>query len=186
MLAVTLLGFTGGKFMSYNGQSPRTEQQIHEERQRHEKKRLMFKILGAILAAIGLALTVVALIDFFKAFSDPSKMPQLFFLAFIGMPLFAVGMVMMIFGFRKDIATFVKNDSVPIMQQVGEEMTPTIVSIGNAVRGDKTICPTCGEQNDPDAGFCKKCGKQLVRKCPYCGQTVDHDSEFCKSCGKKI
>ena len=51
----------------------------------------------------------------------------------------------------------------------------------------KIICPSCGNENDPDATFCCKCGKKMTvasKKCPACGKENNEESVFCAYCGK--
>lgn len=168
--------------MSYY-QSPLNQ---NEEQQRHEKTRSVLKFVGAIVAAVGMILTVISFVDFFISFGG-TEMPRLFFLSFIGLPMFAVGMVLFLFGFHRDIAKFVKNDSMPVAQQAAKEFTPTIVDIADAVRNsDNIVCPYCSAINDANATYCKKCGKTIAKTCPHCGAKVDVDSDFCNKCGKNI
>jgi ribosomal protein L40E len=48
-------------------------------------------------------------------------------------------------------------------------------------------CPGCKVANDPDAEFCKKCGKGLKPHiCSGCETVNDLDAEFCKKCGQKL
>ncbi len=46
------------------------------------------------------------------------------------------------------------------------------------------ICPYCGKQIPPGAGFCPYCGKQIHR-CPN-GHIVPEGARFCPVCGAKI
>lgn len=75
---------------------------------------------------------------------------------------------------------------MPVVKEIGREITPTVRDIANAVRDDNNVCPYCGTINDDNAKYCKKCGKAIAKVCPSCGQTVDGDSDFCNHCGKKI
>lgn len=166
----------------------RTPEQIAEEKARHESLKKKLKIGGTAVLAVGLVCAIVAFVDFFTSFANPEAgMPKLFFLGFIGMPLIAIGAIMLVFGFRREMGRFVKNESVPVVREAAEELTPTIGDVASAVRGDgKTECPYCHTANDVNSKFCKSCGKPIAKTCPYCGQTVDGDSAFCKNCGKRL
>jgi DNA-directed RNA polymerase subunit RPC12/RpoP len=54
-------------------------------------------------------------------------------------------------------------------------------------------CPTCGEENDPSAKFCKACGTKFVPPvppksiiCPHCGTENELSAKFCYDCGKEL
>ena len=60
-------------------------------------------------------------------------------------------------------------------------------------------CPKCGDENRPEARFCKQCGQSLGAQaappesptipgtvCPACGATVRPRSRFCPRCGKPL
>lgn len=166
----------------------RTPEQIAEEKARHESLKKKLKIGGTAVLAVGLVCTIVAFVNFFTVFGNPDAgMPKLLFLGFIGMPLIAIGAIMLVFGFRREMGRFVKNESMPVVREAAEELTPTIEDIASAVRGDgKTECPHCHTANDANSKFCKSCGNPIAVTCPHCGQTVDGDSAFCKNCGKRL
>lgn len=62
------------------------------------------------------------------------------------------------------------------------------------------LCDDCGEKNDSDARFCKKCGTLLIEKietpdevvleksadCMICGTDSSDGAKFCESCGHSI
>lgn len=50
----------------------------------------------------------------------------------------------------------------------------------------RTICPMCGEPNDPKAFQCANCGQDLFVLCPSCGERVDIDRPACGACGQEI
>lgn len=166
----------------------RTPEQIAEEKARHESLKKKLKIGGTAALAVGLVCTIVAFVNFFTVFGNPDAgMPKLFFLGFIGLPLIAIGAIMLVFGFHREMGRFVKNESMPVVCEAAEELTPTIEDIASAVRGDgKTECQHCHTANDVNSKFCKSCGNPIAVTCPHCGQTVDGDSAFCKNCGKRL
>ena len=92
------------------------------------------------------------------------------------------------YGYQREMGTYVKNESVPIFNEMGEEIAPGVRNIAQSVKEgiDETIVCECGAVNDAGSKFCKKCGKPLVKTCPYCGHELDGDSEFCNHCGRKL
>ena len=101
--------------------------------------------------------------------------------------LFPVDMLTLM-GFRKEVATYIKNESVPVFNEAGEEMKPGISAIAGAVKdaGKTVVCPYCGSANGADDNFCSKCGKPLSSVCPRCNAKVSADSAFCPKCGEKL
>jgi uncharacterized membrane protein YvbJ len=57
-------------------------------------------------------------------------------------------------------------------------------------------CPKCGNENSPDAKYCRGCGNKMDREeqiamgrvvdCPECGQTLDAGKRFCPKCGAPL
>ena len=104
-----------------------------------------------------------------------------------GITVLALGVCCTV-GFRKEMATYIKNESVPVFNEAGEEMKPGISAIAGAVKdaGKTVVCPYCGSANGADDNFCSKCGKPLVFTCPRCNAKVSADSAFCPKCGEKL
>jgi len=46
-------------------------------------------------------------------------------------------------------------------------------------------CPSCGNENRPEAKFCLSCGSALARTCPD-GHPVPADARFCDECGAAV
>ena len=171
----------------YYNDNSQLDNQIEQDKQKHQRTKLTLKICGIVAIVVGLACAVAGMVDFFKAFnSEGEYMPKLFFLCFIGLPLVGVGAACLAFALRGNIARYVKNENMPVVKEIGREITPTVRDIANAVLDDNNVCPYCGTSNDGNAKYCKKCGKAIAKVCPSCGQTVDGDSDFCNHCGKKI
>lgn len=47
-------------------------------------------------------------------------------------------------------------------------------------------CMYCGEVNPPFSKYCRKCGKELVKKCVNCGAVLDLDAKYCNTCGVRV
>ena len=155
--------------------------------QKHLKTKKKLKTIGPILLAVGLVLALIGFIDFFVSMGSFGT-PKLFFMSFFGMPMAVAGGILTMYGYQREMGTYIKNESVPVFNEAGEEIAPAIKSIAKSAKEgseEKLICE-CGELNDAGSKFCKKCGQPLVKTCPYCGQEVDVDSEFCNHCGRKL
>lgn len=119
------------------------------------------------------------------------EMPSLFWCAFVGMPVFVIGLGLTFTAFRREIATYHKNESAPVVNEFAEDIKPAVQSVASAVREADSAaqgapCPSCGEQNDTDAKFCKNCGAALRKVCPGCGEQNDADAKFCDNCGHRF
>ena len=159
-----------------------------DKKEKHERTKRILKIVGPIVAAAGLILAVVGFVSFFSSFGGDG-MPSLFWCAFVGMPVFVIGLGITFTAFRREIATYHKNESAPVINEFAEDIKPAVQSVGSPVRetaAQDAICPNCGEKNDADAKFCKNCGAALRKVCPDCGEQNDADAKFCKSCGKSL
>lgn len=159
-----------------------------DKKEKHERTKRILKIVGPIVAAAGLILAVVGFVSFFSSFGGDG-MPSLFWCAFVGMPVFVIGLGITFTAFRREIATYHKNESAPVVNEFAEDIKPAVQSVASAVRetaAQDAICPNCGEKNDADAKFCKNCGAALRKVCPDCGEQNDADAKFCKSCGKSL
>ena len=164
---------------------------IMDKKEKHERTKRILKIVGPIVAAAGLILAVLAVVGFVSFFSSfgSGGMPSLFWCAFVGMPVFVIGLGITFTAFRREIATYQKNESAPVINEFAEDIKPAVQSVASAVRetaAQDAICPDCGEKNDADAKFCKNCGAALRKVCPDCGEQNDADAKFCKSCGKSL
>lgn len=103
-----------------------------------------------------------------------------------------IGFAITSFAFRREISRYVKNESVPVINEAGKELTPAVRDIASAVKeglSDSTkdeIRCSCGTLNNKGSKFCKECGKSFVSICPHCGQEIPADSAFCNHCGSKL
>ena len=155
---------------------------------KHIKTKKKLKIIGLIVLIIGLCCAVAGFVNFGISISG-GEMPKLFFLLIIGLPCAGIGGMLTAAGFRKEIMTYTAKESAPAVNIMGQSVAPGISAIAAAAKAadpSPVICPECGESNEAGSNFCKKCGKQLVKKCPDCGNIVGSGSGFCSNCGKKL
>ena len=163
-----------------------------EEKQKHESLKKKLKIVGFCLLFVGAACTLVGFVNFFMTIASGGGIPTLFFLLFIGLPCIGIGAGLLAFAFRREILRYTKNESVPVINEAGKEISPAVKDIASAVKDGleekkaTTVCPACKKANDIDSKFCKYCGAPLTKNCPHCGNKIDGDSAFCSECGKKI
>lgn len=154
--------------------------------EKHKKTKTILKITGISLIAVSLVFIIMGFIDVFSVMSKQDmRMPKIYLLM-IGFPLFAVGMTLTINGFRREISTYVKNESVPVFNEMGKEIVPGVSAISGAVFNKAVICPKCNEVNEAGSKFCKKCGEPLQKVCVNCGHVLDAGSEFCPQCGVRV
>lgn len=152
---------------------------------KHEKTKRTLKIVGIVLMAVGLVCDIVGFIDIFRAIHNES-MPSVPFLLFIGLPMFGIGLILLIFGAHREIARYVKDESVPVINEASRELTPAVRAVVNAAKGETVSCPACGANNEKDNAYCSACGKPLQKICPKCGSTQAGENAYCSKCGEKL
>jgi cytochrome c biogenesis factor len=87
----------------------------------HKRTRLFLRVVGPIVAAIGLMFLIIALVSFFSAFNSfgsggfgsPEPL-RYFWCVFVGMPLLFVGFVMCSFGYMGAVARYAAVEQVPV------------------------------------------------------------------------
>ena len=159
-----------------------------EKMLKHARNKKILKIAGITVLTLGVCCTVAGFINMATSIAA-MEMPRLFFLLIIGLPCIGIGLMLTLTGFRKEMATYIKNESVPVFNEAGEEMKPGISAVAGAVKEGVTasvICHACGESNTEGSNFCRKCGHPLSSVCPRCGASVAPDSFFCPKCGEKL
>lgn len=156
----------------------------------HEKTKRILKILGFIIAGLGLIFTIIGFVNFFSVFNSGEGMPDLFWCAMMGLPMLGIGISLLGVGFKREISHYMEKESAPVVNEAAKDMSPAVKTVASAVKegisGSGKIYCTCGVENEKDSKFCKACGKALVKICPACGEVVDFDSAFCDHCGSKL
>lgn len=117
-----------------------------EEKRRHARTKLILKIIGPVIIAGGVVLAAIGFIDLFSHNGMPGK----FWCLMLGLPVIAIGGMITMFAFKKEITRYVKNESVDIIK--------FCKACGRPLR--KT-CPDCGSTAETDSVFCGNCGKKL-------------------------
>lgn len=157
-----------------------------ERRVKHEKNKKRLKIIGIIVMICAAGFTITGFVDFAASFGSGDP-PTLFWCLIVGFPMIGVGGMLLSLGFRRELTGYVKNESVPVINEAGEEIAPAVSAIARAAKSEsgENLCPHCGKPNDDGAKFCRHCGKELLVTCPACGEKVKH-GEFCDKCGAKL
>ena len=156
----------------------------------HEQTKKKLKKIGLILLIVGGIFALVGFIDFFASFGG-NDMPTMFWCAFIGLPMLGFGGMLTTMGFKQEISRYVKNESVPVINEAGKELSPAIQAVTSAVKEglqntENQVRCECGNYNGTDDKFCSECGKALKRSCPNCNAEIETDDKFCAQCGAKL
>jgi ribosomal protein L40E len=165
----------------------------------HEGLRAVLRLIGPVIAGVGLLFLVIGMVSFFSAFGG-GGFPRLFWCVFVGMPLLAIGVSITKFAFIGAAARYVAGETAPVGKDVTNYMVAgtkdsirdvaTAVGEGFAAAGRpaterQLICRKCGAENEAGANFCHGCGSPFVEKkrCAKCGDLNEADARFCDKCG---
>lgn len=153
--------------------------------EQHQKIKKTLKVLGGILAAVGAVLALTGFVNFFAS-AGRGEMPTLFFCCFLGLPMFAAGLSMLLWGFRREIAQYTKNEMTPVAGEAIGDLTPAVAHMVRATKESGEPCPRCGGKNPAGARFCNACGAPLGRRCAACGEENEAGAKFCQNCGEPL
>jgi hypothetical protein len=147
----------------------------------HQQKQEGLRTLGGVLAVVGGILTAVGMISFFSAFGGHG-MPQYFWCAFIGLPMFGTGMNLLRYGYLGTATRYVAGEVAPVVKDTIEYITE------DARKPAGLTCQICGAANPDDARYCSSCGGDLhqVRRCGACGEENEPGARFCHHCGQPL
>lgn len=160
-----------------------------DDNKKHNLTKRGLQVIGFIILAAGLTCTLVGSIVFFSMLINDGEFSPLFILLVIGLPMLSIGIAFLLFGFRREISSYVKNETVPVLNEAGEELSPAAETLSKALKegaADTLCCPGCGAENSAKLQFCEQCGTALTKTCPACGQTVSAQARFCGHCGANL
>jgi len=129
--------------------------------------RNVFRVAGMLLTCIGLVLIVMGFSALFSTmnadpFADDSfGPPKRFFLAFIGMPVLAVGAWCLQAGFMGAAARYAAGEGAPVLKDSVAYLTDGegLLGVGRTVDdADSKFCSSCGKPAGQAARFCESCG----------------------------
>lgn len=170
---------------------------------RHEQIRRVLRWAGISLLIAGVALFVVGIVSFFRAFGG-SEPPRHFWCAFLGMPLMFVGGVLTSYGFLGSFLRYSAQETAPVgkdtfnyLAEGTKDSVKTLASaVGEGLRAGSPSasaspqirCHKCNNANPSDAKFCNECGAPLgkTKACPSCKELNDPDAKFCDNCGRPM
>lgn len=168
--------------------------------EQHRGARATLRVLGPLVAIVGLVFAVIGFGSFFSAFGS-SGPPKYFWCAFVGLPLLGVGVAMTKFAYLGAVTRYMANEVAPVGKDTfnymahgtrdGVREIASAVGEGLGLRGEShevVRCHKCNKENDADARFCDSCGEALQKshECADCGELNDPDARFCDHCGKPV
>lgn len=174
----------------------------------HRSNRSVLRVMGPLILIAGLVLTLIGLSAFFTgfgqspSFGEPPPGFRRFFLAFLGLPMMAIGGAITKFAFMGAVARYVASEAAPVAKDttnymidgtrdaIGDLAQSVGAGIAQGLSGERpeadTIgCPSCGHACDPGARFCDQCGAKIPGevRCESCQAMNDPDARFCSQCG---
>jgi hypothetical protein len=166
---------------------------------KHNSVRDTLRVLGPVVVLTGLGFTVVGMADFFRAFGG-FEPPELFWCAFVGLPLLFAGGVLCSYGYLGKVMRYTAEEVAPVgkdtFNYLAEGMREGIKTVAGAIGqglregglggGSQTMvrCHKCNALASADAKFCSQCGHALgkTKPCPNCHELNDPDACFCDNC----
>lgn len=138
--------------------------------------RTTFRVLGVVLVLGGLALLGTALADFFASFSSPGRgMPTKFWMAFVGIPVLAVGIWAVMAGFMGTASRYVAGETLPVVKDGLGYLTQ-----GHGIAGLGRIADATPTDRATAARYCTECGAALS------GTALSGTARFCSGCGHAV
>ncbi|NLZ05172.1 MAG: zinc ribbon domain-containing protein [Phycisphaerae bacterium] len=167
----------------------------------HSSTRNVLRSVGPLLALLGLGLTAVGFVDFFRAFGGGGP-PEYFWCALVGLALLGVGLMLTKLGYLGKFIRYMAQEAAPpakdtfnYMADGTREGIKTVAgAIGQGLKdgglgpggaATKIRCHKCNALNDAGARFCNQCGQAMAKSkpCPQCRELNDADAKFCDNCG---
>lgn len=116
------------------------------------RARTGFRIAGIVLVVVGGLLLVVGLGSLFSTMSTESMDgPKYFWMAFVGLPLLAVGGWCLQAGYIGAATRYVAGETVPVVKDSLDYLA------GRSKAGGRA-CTRCGTAEEDTAHFCSNCG----------------------------
>lgn len=163
----------------------------------HRSHRSGLRALGAVLALAGAILFGIGMVSFFGAMGGGGT-PSMFWCAFVGGPMLAIGLGMLKAGYLGTITRYVATETAPVVADTlshvahgtKDAVQATAAAVAKGLRGDAPSlrCGACGADAGPGARYCQQCGKPLATDvpCPQCSHTNAPSARFCAGCGHRV
>jgi hypothetical protein len=129
--------------------------------------RNVFRVAGILLFGAGVVMIVLGFMALFSTvntdpFTDDSfGPPKRFFLAFVGMPVLAVGAWCLQAGFMGVASRYVAGEGAPVLKDSVAYLTDGegLLGVGRTVDdAPGKFCQSCGNPAGGTARFCESCG----------------------------
>ncbi len=161
----------------------------HKPTTGYKQAKSTMRVLGPILLAIGVILSLIGIVDFFSTFvsiasrNQPpgdTRFPILFILVFPGFLLIGIGGMLTKAGYLKEITQYAAKETSPAVQT-------TTTAVRTALADNDIPCPQCALPIEPDAQFCSHCGTSVKgAPCAQCQTPLEPNDRFCRSCGQRV
>ena len=184
--------------------------------QQHRSYRAVLRVVGPLMLIAGALLTLIGIGGFFTTFLEMGKRPprfhdgpppgiKLFFLAFLGMPILAIGAMITKFAYLGAVARYIASEGTPVAkdatnymidgtkdtvgdlaQSVGAGIAAGIAKGKPYAETETVHCPSCDQVCDSGARFCSHCGTLNPGdvRCTACDAMNAPDARFCDQCGQ--
>lgn len=139
----------------------------------HNATRDVLRVVGPVVALVGLGFMIVGFVDFASAFGGRHE-PRLFWCLFVGMPLLFAGVVLSFYGYMGKVARYVAEEGAPVAKDTFNYMAD------GTKDGIKTVAGAIG-QGLREGGFVG--GSQTTMRCHKCNALAPADAKFCGQCG---
>ena len=129
--------------------------------------RNVFRVVGILLFGAGVVMIVLGFMALFGTMNDDPFAddsfgpPRQFFLAFVGMPVLAVGGWCLQAGFMGVAARYTAGEGAPVLKDSAAYLTDGegLLGVGRTVDDEPSkFCPSCGKAAGTGARFCESCG----------------------------
>lgn len=143
----------------------------------HQSVRAFLRIAGPVALLLSVMCIGLGFVSFFASFNSMQP-PRFYWLAIVGMPLFAIEAAMTSWAFLGAVARYhasevalVGKDVINYMADGTQEGVRTMAravgsglsaGIAEGSKANRGFCTTCGHAYDGDDKFCGGCGKKLV------------------------
>lgn len=121
------------------------------------------RVAGGLLVLVGLVFAVTGAVDFFASMNDFGA-PTKFWMLFVGLPLLAVGGMLLQGGFMGMGARYAAGEYAPVVKDSAAYLTDGegLLGVGRTAPASGPYCRSCGTRNDADARFCDGCGAPMA------------------------
>jgi hypothetical protein len=71
------------------------------------------------------------------------------------------------------------------VERIAEEIASGVAGFRASVESG-SVCPTCGQDMNPESQFCPNDGTAISRSCTRCSHVSPPNARFCTACGAKL